>query len=323
MPFPPDATLAEVGEFGLIGELSLLFGQGEQVLVGPGTTPRCCASAEATSWSPPTWWWRDGTSAGTGPRRPTSGHRAAAQNLSDINAMGGRAHSLTIGLAAPGELPARWALEFARGLRRRVRPRRRQRRRRRPDRSRPGRHRGDGHRRLHPGAGAPLRRPARRRPGDTGRQGWAAGGLAVLSRGFRSPRVLVEAYRRPEPPYAAGPEAAEAGATSMIDVSDGLLADAGHLARASGVAIDVRTARSRCPSRCTRWGPPPVRTPVLHARRRRGPLAAGHLPRDPRCPRAGRRSGRRGRGRGGHRRRGGATTARPAGPTSEAARLRR
>ena len=82
-------------------------------------------------------------------------------------------------------------------------------------------------------------------PGDvlalTGRQGWAAGGLAVLGRGFRSPRVLVEAYRRPEPPYDAGPAAAEAGATSMIDISDGLLADAGHLAAGSGVAIDVRT----------------------------------------------------------------------------------
>ena len=81
-------------------------------------------------------------------------------------------------------------------------------------------------------------------PGDvlalTGRQGWAAGGLAVLGRGFRSPRVLVEAYRRPEPPYAAGLVAAEAGATSMIDISDGLLAEARHLADASGVAIDVR-----------------------------------------------------------------------------------
>ena len=73
-----------------------------------------------------------------------------------------------------------------------------------------------------------------------GRQGWAAGGLAVLGRGFRSPRVLVEAYRRPEPPYAAGRQAAEAGATSLIDISDGLLAEAGHIAAASGVAIDVR-----------------------------------------------------------------------------------
>ena len=81
-------------------------------------------------------------------------------------------------------------------------------------------------------------------PGDVvalcGRQGWAAGGLAVLGRGFRSPRALVDAYRRPEPPYAAGPVAAEAGATAMIDVSDGLVADAGHLADSSGVAIDLR-----------------------------------------------------------------------------------
>jgi subtilisin family serine protease len=43
------------------------------------------------------------------------GHRAAAQNLSDINAMGGTAHSLTIGLGAPPDLEAAWALDFARG----------------------------------------------------------------------------------------------------------------------------------------------------------------------------------------------------------------
>jgi thiamine-monophosphate kinase len=84
------------------------------------------------------------------------------------------------------------------------------------------------------------------RPGDVvaiaGRQGWAAAGLAVLTRGFRSPRALVEAYQRPQPPYAAGAAAANAGATSMIDVSDGLLADIGHLAADSDVAIDVDPA---------------------------------------------------------------------------------
>ncbi|WP_111766285.1 thiamine-phosphate kinase [Nakamurella deserti] len=83
------------------------------------------------------------------------------------------------------------------------------------------------------------------RPGDllalAGRVGWAAAGLAVLSRGFRSPASMVNAYREPQPPLAAGPVAAALGATAMIDVSDGLVADVGHIAEASGVAIDIRS----------------------------------------------------------------------------------
>jgi thiamine-monophosphate kinase len=91
----------------------------------------------------------------------------------------------------------------------------------------------------------PVRRSGAR-PGDvvavSGRLGWAAAGLAVLSRGFRSPAALVNAYRVPDPPLAQGVLAAENGATSMIDVSDGLIADLGHLAAASAVLIDVATA---------------------------------------------------------------------------------
>ncbi len=74
-----------------------------------------------------------------------------------------------------------------------------------------------------------------------GRLGWAAAGLAVLGRGFRSPRVLADAHRVPAPPYASGPAAAVAGATAMIDVSDGLVQDAGHVAEASGVVLTLRT----------------------------------------------------------------------------------
>jgi thiamine-monophosphate kinase len=239
MPFPPEATLADVGEFALVAELTALFEQGDQVLVGPGDDAAVLRVKQGhvvvstdllvegqhfrTDWA----------------EAVDVGHRAAAQNLSDINAMGGRAHSLTIGLGAPADLPARWALSFAAGFAAECE---------KVGASVVG---GDLTRCDQVVVavtvlGACKLTPVRRggaQPGDVlaiaGRQGWSAGGLAVLSRGFRSPRALVEAYRRPEPPYDAGPAAAEAGATAMIDVSDGLLADAGHLAEASGVALDV------------------------------------------------------------------------------------
>jgi thiamine-monophosphate kinase len=84
------------------------------------------------------------------------------------------------------------------------------------------------------------------RPGDevavAGRLGWAEAGFAVLNRGFRSPRTVVEAHRRPAPPYAEGVRAALAGASSMCDVSDGLLADLAHIATASRVTVDLDRA---------------------------------------------------------------------------------
>lgn len=73
-----------------------------------------------------------------------------------------------------------------------------------------------------------------------GRLGWSAAGLGVLSRGFRAPAAVVSAHRVPTPPYAAALAAAKGGATSMTDISDGLLADLDHVAEASGVSIDVR-----------------------------------------------------------------------------------
>jgi len=239
MAFPPDATLADAGEFGLIEALTDLFEQGEQVLVGPGDdaavlrvkTGHVVVSTDLMVEG--RHFRRDWASASD------VGHRAAAQNLSDINAMGGRATSLTIGLAAPADLPVEWALDFARGFAEECAL---------VGASVVG---GDLTRAdqvviavtvIGACTVAPVVRSGAH-AGDivamVGRQGWAAGGLAVLGRGFRSPRVLVEAYRRPEPPYDAGQVAADAGATAMIDISDGLLADAGHIATASGVAIDI------------------------------------------------------------------------------------
>jgi thiamine-monophosphate kinase len=146
---------------------------------------------------------------------------------------------LTVGIACPADLPAQWLLDLADGIA--------------EESALVGASIVGGD--LTAGsevviavtvlgecAVAPVLRSGAR-PGDVlaiaGRQGWAAAGLAVLGRGFRSPRVLVQAHQRPEPPYEAGPLAAQAGATSMIDVSDGLVADVGHLAEESGVAIDI------------------------------------------------------------------------------------
>ncbi len=237
--FPPDATLADVGEFGLVGALTGRFEQGDHVFVGPGDdaavlrTPRGHVVVSTDLLVEGRHFRRDWVSA------RDAGRRAAAANLSDINAMGGTAHSLTVGLAAPRDLPVQWVLDLADGIAEEA---------------------------ALVGAvivggdlttatevvlavtvlgtcdQAPLLRSGAT-PGDVvalaGRQGWAAAGLAVLGRGFRSPRALVEAYQRPAPPYAAGPAAARAGATAMIDVSDGLVADLGHLAQDSGVAVDL------------------------------------------------------------------------------------
>jgi thiamine-monophosphate kinase len=171
------------------------------------------------------------------------GVKAAAQNLIDVAVMGARATTMVVALGVPADLPVAWVTDLYAGLRAEaqeqgvtivggdvVRS----------DRvvlsvTAIGQLTGD--------------RPVRRSGagvGDVvavaGRLGWAAAGLSILSRGFRTPRSLVDAHRRPEPPYAAAEAAAAAGATSMIDVSDGLVADLGHLAIASGVAIAVDPA---------------------------------------------------------------------------------
>jgi thiamine-monophosphate kinase len=238
----PGTTLADLGEFGLIAELGRRFPQREQVLLGPGDDAAIVAVPDgrvvvSTDLMVDTRHFRrDWASA------QDIGHRAAAQNLSDINAMGGVAGALTVGLAAPADLPVAWALELAEGIA--------------EEAALVGASVVGGDLTssdqlviavtvLGSVAGDPVRRSGAR-PGDgvaiAGRQGWAAAGLAVLARGFRSPRKLVDAYRRPEPPYAAGAQALRLGATAMIDVSDGLLADVGHVAEASGVAVDVRSA---------------------------------------------------------------------------------
>jgi thiamine-monophosphate kinase len=166
------------------------------------------------------------------------GRKAAAANLADVAAMGGTATALLVGLAAPPDLEVAWAVELMDGLR---------------DEAAVvgavvvG---GDTVRSeqvvlsvtaLGQLAGQPVTRSGAR-AGDlvvlAGRQGWSSAGLEQLHQGITD-GPLVDAHRCPAPPYAMGSLLSAAGATAMCDVSDGLVADLGHITRASGVRIEL------------------------------------------------------------------------------------
>ncbi|HEX5741938.1 MAG TPA: thiamine-phosphate kinase [Pilimelia sp.] len=234
-------SVAHAGEFGLIARVTARLAAGPDCLLGPGDDAALVAAPDARVVAS-----TDVLVDGRHFRRDWCaaedvGHRAAAANLADIAAMGARPTALLVALCAPPDLPVRWAEELADGLA--------------AEAAKVGAAVVGGDMSASPvltvavtalgdlGGRAPVLRSGAR-PGDVlalaGRVGYAAAGYTVLSRGFRTPKLLVDAYRRPQVDYAAGPAAAAHGATAMIDVSDGLLADLGHVARASGVGIDVR-----------------------------------------------------------------------------------
>ncbi len=241
--------ITELGEFGLIERVVARLVHRPAPLVGPGDDAAVVAAPDGRVVATTDvlvegrHFRRDWASAGD------IGRRAAAANLADIAAMGAVPTALLVALCAPVETEVGWVEELADGLA--------------EEAGTAGAGVVGGDMSASPVLTIAVtalgdlegREPVRRsgaRPGDllalAGRVGYAAAGYTVLSRGFRTPKLLVEAYRHPEVRYAAGPQAAGLGATSMIDVSDGLLADLGHLASASGVAIDVRTGAFEVPA---------------------------------------------------------------------------
>jgi len=66
--------------------------------------------------------------------------------------------------------------------------------------------------------------------------GLSAAGLAILNRGLDRPRYVVDAHLNPK---LVAPDKLIKVATSMCDISDGLVTDAGNITKASGVAINL------------------------------------------------------------------------------------
>ena len=236
-----EPTLADVGEQGLLSVIFPLLPGGPGVLLGPGDDTALLsvpggAVLATTDAMVRGRDWRDEWSTGA-----DVGVKTVAQNIADIAAMGGVPTGLLVTLIADPATPVAWVRDFTAGLAQAA---------------------GE--------AGAPVlggdlssapggvlvvsvtalgdcegRDPVCRsgaRAGDVvavcGSLGRSAAGLHLLERGDggRAPE-LVDYHLRPRPPYRQGPVAARAGATAMLDISDGLGRDAGRLARASGVAI--------------------------------------------------------------------------------------
>lgn len=246
------STIAGQGEFETIGRITASTERTAttEVQVGPGDDAAVVASPDGRVVISTDVYVEDRhfRRAWSGPE--DIGHRVISAAVADVIAMGARPTSVVLGLACPKETPTAWVESFTRGV---------------------------GDECLTAGAAlvggdlsrsnaifvsvtalgdlggrAPVLRSGARQ-GDVvavvGTLGHAAAGLAILSRGFRSGKQFIDAHRRPAPPYAEGPRAAEAGASAMCDVSDGLVADLGHVAEASGVGIDLDSRAFEIPPR--------------------------------------------------------------------------
>jgi thiamine-monophosphate kinase len=235
-----NTTLAELGEFAMIDQLVRGREQPPVVTVGPGDDAAVVLAADGRTvvstdmlvekrhfrldWSTP----RD------------IGRKAIAQNAADIEAMGATPTAFVVAFGAPGHTPSDDALALHDGM-------------------------WEEARRF--GAGivggdlvaAPqwvisvtalgdlsFRAPILldgARPGDAvaviGDLGRSAAGYWLLHNGIAGHDEFRRLHLTPEVPYGQGRVAAEWGATAMTDVSDGLVADLGHIADASGIGIDV------------------------------------------------------------------------------------
>lgn len=234
--------MSNVGEFDLIRGITADLEQSDTTILGPGddaavlrmrgdmvvTTDLLVEGVHfRRTWTPPA----------------QLGRKAIAVNVSDVEAMGAVPTSVVVALALPASVDEEWVTQFSAGVR--------------AECTKAGVNLvgGDLSSSEHvvicvtamgEMQGLPPVKRSGARAGDIvavrGRLGWSSAGLTVLQRGFGSPKELVLEHQCPSVPYGQGRAANVGGATAMMDVSDGLLADLGHIASASGVAINLETS---------------------------------------------------------------------------------
>jgi thiamine-monophosphate kinase len=240
-----DKTLAELGEIASLKRTVARLKPADEALVGSGDDAAVVIAKDSFLVSTDTLVqdhdfkleWSTGFDLG---------FKSVASNLADIAAMGAKPTVLVVALVVPKQTKISWLEDFADGLQAAL------------DELSPGAAIVGGdlasgeqlvvsvtvHGSLE-GLEPVVRSGAK--PGDLvavcGPLGKAACGLALLQFGkqdlIRSYDDWVNAQLRPKPPISQGVVANQAGATSMLDVSDGLGKDLFRIATASGVAIEI------------------------------------------------------------------------------------
>ena len=248
---PLDETLGQIGESEALRFILPLLPSGESTPIGPGDDAALVSvpGSEVLISSDMMIHGPDFRFEWSSPA--DVGFKAIASNAADIAAMGGVVIGYELAVAAPASTPLRMLIGLAEGI-------------------------AEGIAALTPGAGVlggdlsrsevftlavtvlgsmEGRKPVLRSgatPGDlvcvAGELGLSHRGLTLLREagddeleiaGLVMSNPAVKHHLRPHPPIALGPAACEAGATAMMDISDGLVLDASRIARASGVRIQL------------------------------------------------------------------------------------